>query len=215
MEIRFADWAGRPELFWANRIRHSMRRKDYYGILGLARDADEGEVKAAYRKLALRNHPDTNRDDPQAEDRFKEINEAYEVLINKDKRSQYDLGRDPLAGSPFRPSAPDPWTDPFEAGCFSGSQCKGGGFARLFGRKGRARHFSPHRSDSQIHDLLLTPDEAFNGTERDIRLHMVRDTQVFTVPIPAGVENGTLLSFKRAVGDGQDVEFLFRVRIAV
>ena len=67
-----------------------MQRKDYYGILGVARDADESEIKIAYRKLALHNHPDTNRDDPQAEDRFKEINEAYDVLSHRDKRNQYD-----------------------------------------------------------------------------------------------------------------------------
>ena len=80
-----------------------MQRKDYYEILGVARDADEKEIKIAYRKLALRNHPDTNREDPEAEDRFKEINEAYDILSHRHKRTQYDLGRDPLSGgSPFR-----------------------------------------------------------------------------------------------------------------
>lgn len=200
-----------------------MQRKDYYGVLGVPRDADESEIKMAYRKLALRNHPDTNWDDPRAEDRFKEISEAYDVLSHRDKRNQYDLGRDPLGeSSPFRPSPFDPWTDPFEASLFSGLRCRGGGFGRVLGRKRRAfretgvrlADSGPNRSDLRIHDLLLTSDEAFEGTERDIRLHTGRDTLVFTLSIPARVENGSLFSFKRPVGDGQEIELLFRIRIA-
>jgi DnaJ-class molecular chaperone len=200
-----------------------MQKKDYYGILGVPRDADETEIKMAYRKLALRYHPDTNWDDPHAEDRFKEINEAYDVLSHRDKRNQYDLGRDPLTGgSPFRPSPFDPWIDPFEASFFSGFRCRGGGFGRGLGNKrrvfrgtgARPAGFGSYRSDLPIHDLLLTSDEAFEGTERDIRLHTGRDTLVFTVSIPAGVENGTLFSFKRLVGDGQEIELLLRVRIS-
>jgi DnaJ-class molecular chaperone len=200
-----------------------MQRKDYFGILGVARDADAGEIKMAYRKLALQNHPDTNRDDPLAEDRFKEINEAYDVLSHTDKRGQYDLGRDPLTGgSSFRPFTFDPWSDPFEASFLSGFRCRGGGFGRGLGRKRRVFQgagarpdgFGPHRSDLHIHDLPLTSDEAFDGTERDIRLHTGRDILAFTVSVPARVENGTLLSFKRPTGDGRKIEFLFRVRIA-
>jgi molecular chaperone DnaJ len=200
-----------------------MQRKDYYEILGIARDADESEIKIAYRKLALRIHPDTNRDDPQAEDRFKEINEAYDVLSHRHKRNQYDLGRDSLtAGSPFRSYPFDPWSDPFEESFFSGFRCRGGGFGRGLGRRrrvfqgagARPAGFVPNRSDLPIHDLLLTSDEALEGTERDIRLHTGRDTLVFTVSIPARVQNGTLLKVKHPLGDGQAIELLFRVRIA-
>jgi DnaJ-class molecular chaperone len=200
-----------------------MQRKNYYGILGVARDADESEIKLAYRKLALRNHPDTNKDDPQAENRFKEINEAYDVLSHREKRNQYDLGCHPLTGgSPFRPSPFDPWNDPFEEIFFSGFRCRGGGFGRAFGRKSWIFRgtgawpagFGPYRPDLHIHDLPLTSDEAFEGTERDIRLHTGRDTLVFTVSIPARVENGALLRFNHPVGDGQEIEALFRVRIA-
>jgi DnaJ-class molecular chaperone len=199
-----------------------MQRKDYYGILGVARDAGESEIRMAYRKLALQNHPDTNRDDPQAEDRFKEINEAYDVLSHRDKKNQYDLGRDPLTGGfPFRPSSFDSWSDPFEESFFSEFRCRGGGFGRALGRKRRAFRgigarpagFVPYRSDLHIHDLPLTSHEAFEGTERDIRLHTGRDTLVFAVSSPAGVENGTLLSFKRPLENGQETELQFRVRI--
>jgi len=212
---------------------HTMREKDYYGVLGVARDADETEIKVAYRRLALRYHPDTNWDDPQAEDRCKEINEAYDVLSHREKRTEYDLGRDPLTGgSPIRPSPFDPWSDPFEASFFSGFHCRGGGIGRGLGRKrrlfratgARPAYAGPYRSDLRIHDLFLTSDEALDGTERDIRLHTGRDTLVFTVSIPAGVENGTLLSFKRPVadgpvgdgplGNGQEIDLLLRVRIS-
>jgi len=72
-----------------------MEYKDYYDILGVSRDADEKEIKSAFRRLARKYHPDVNPDDPQAEDRFKELNEAYEVLSDPEKRSKYDrLGAD-------------------------------------------------------------------------------------------------------------------------
>ena len=200
-----------------------MQRKDYYGILGLARDADEGEIKIAYRKLALQNHPDTNRDDPLAEDRFKEINEAYEVLSHRDKRYQYDLGRDPVTGPfPFRPPPFDSWSDPFEESFFSAFRCRGGGLARALGRNGRGFRrtkarlagFVPDGSDIPIQDLPLTSDEALKGAERDFRIHAGAEIQVFTISIPAGVKDGTLFNFKRPLADGQEIELLFRVRIA-
>jgi DnaJ-class molecular chaperone len=199
-----------------------MQKKDYYRILGVARDADEGEIKIAYRKLALQIHPDTNRDDPQAEDRFKEINEAYDVLSHRDKRDRHDLGRDPLSkGFPFHPRHFDPWTDPFEDSLFSALQCRGGGLGRLFaqnrrgfrGTGARPAGFVPHRFDRDVHDLPLTSEEAFQGAQRDIRLHTGRDTQVFTISIPAGVKNGTLFSLSRSLGSGQEIDLLFRVRI--
>ena len=200
-----------------------MQRKDYYEILGVARDADEKEIKIAYRKLALRNHPDTNREDPEAEDRFKQINEAYDILSHRHKRTQYDLGRDPLSGgSPFRSYPFGPWRGPFEESLFSGFRCRGGGFGRGFGCRRRvfrgsgtrAAGFVPEESDQPWQDLPITSDEASRGTEREIRLHTGRDILVFTVSIPAGVENGTLLNFKHPVAPSQEIELLFRVRIA-
>jgi len=200
----------------------STHGKDYYGILGVPRDAEDSDIKIAYRKLALRNHPDTNRGDPQAEDRFKEISEAYEVLTHMEKRNLYDLGRDPLAGgSPFRYSPFDSWTDPLEASVFSGFRCRGGGFGRGFGPRrrvfqgtgARPAGFDSYLSGLDIQDLPLTSHEAFEGAERDIRLHTGRDHLVFAVSIPPGVENGTVLSFKRPIRDGHEIELRFRVRI--
>ena len=69
---------------------HCMEYKDYYKILGVDRNASEAEIKSAFRKLALQYHPDRNQGNPKAEDKFKEINEAYEVLGDEEKRKKYD-----------------------------------------------------------------------------------------------------------------------------
>lgn len=67
-----------------------MAQRDYYEVLGVARDASEDEIKRAYRKMALQNHPDHNPDNPEAEQRFKEAAEAYEVLRDPERRARYD-----------------------------------------------------------------------------------------------------------------------------
>ena len=80
-----------------------MEFKDYYKIMGLSRDATQDEVKRSYRKLARKYHPDVS-DDPEAEERFKEVGEAYEVLKDPEKRAAYDqLGAQWKSGQDFRP----------------------------------------------------------------------------------------------------------------
>ena len=67
-----------------------MSQRDYYEVLGVARDASDQDLKSAYRKLALKHHPDRNQHEPDAEDKFKEAAEAYAVLSDPDKRARYD-----------------------------------------------------------------------------------------------------------------------------
>ena len=80
-----------------------MDKKDYYEVLGLKKGATDAEIKKAYRQMAKKYHPDLNPDDPEAEAKFKEVNEAYEVLSDKDKRGRYDqfghAGVDPNFGA--------------------------------------------------------------------------------------------------------------------
>ncbi|MYX23118.1 DnaJ domain-containing protein, partial [Streptomyces sp. SID8380] len=77
--------------------------KDYYKVLGVPKDATEAEIKKAYRKLARENHPDANKGNTRAEDRFKEISEAHDVLGDPKKRKEYDEARALFAGGGFRP----------------------------------------------------------------------------------------------------------------
>ena len=68
-----------------------MAERDYYEVLGISRDASQGDIKKAYRKLAMKHHPDQNPDDPRAEEKFKEIGEAYEVISDEEKRAAYGV----------------------------------------------------------------------------------------------------------------------------
>ena len=95
-----------------------MSKRDYYEVLGASKDASQQDLKKAYRRLAMKYHPDRNPDDPKAEDIFKEATEAYEVLSDSEKRSAYDrFGHDAVGGG---------------AGGFGGG-AGGAGFSDIFG----------------------------------------------------------------------------------
>ena len=136
-----------------------MHRRDYYEVLGVSRDAGEDEIKKAYRKLAMENHPDRNPGDHEAEERFKEAAEAYEVLRDREKRQIYDqFGHAGLEGSGFRG--------------FSGFDDIFSSFGDIFedffgfgGRRGRSR---ARQGSSLRYDLELGLEEAFYGKEEEI-----------------------------------------------
>src|SRR5438132_4172426 len=123
-----------------------VQYKDYYQILGVPRGASDAEIKKAFRKLAREFHPDVAKDKKKAEEKFKEINEAYEVLSDPAKRKKYDeLGADWKSGSEFRP--PPGWGGAGQSRGFGGGRSAefefgGTGFSdffeQIFGAHGRA-----------------------------------------------------------------------------
>lgn len=140
-----------------------MAKKDYYEVLGLSRTASEDEIKRAYKKLAMKHHPDRNPDDASAEEKFKEIKEAYEILSDAQKRSAYDqFGHAGVDGS---------------AGGFGGGQGFGGGgfggfgdiFSDIFGGGGRGFN-GPRPGDDLEYRLTLTLEQAVAGAKIDIQI---------------------------------------------
>lgn len=144
-----------------------MAKRDYYEILGVSRDASETEIKKAYRKLARKYHPDVNPGDKEAEERFKEINEAYEVLSDSQKRARYDQfghagvngqgGFDPGGFESFGDFGDFGFDDIFDA-------FFGGGFGR------ERRNTGPRRGADIRYDLEISLEEAAFGVEKDIQI---------------------------------------------
>ena len=140
-------------------------RRDYYDILGVGREASAGEIKSAYRQLAIKHHPDRNPDDPDAEEKFKEASEAYAVLSDAEKRARYDrFGHQGLGGGGFT------GFDPNAFGDFADILGDLFGFGDIFGgRRGPAGQRSRRGHDLQ-YTLKLTLEEAATGLERSIRV---------------------------------------------
>ena len=204
-----------------------MEYKDYYQILGVDRKASEQEIKSAYRKLARQLHPDTNPDDPSAEERFKEVNEAYEVLGDPNKRAKYDqLGSSYRAWerSGARPGGFD-WST-WTSGAPGGVRMEVGDLSDLFGAGGFSDFFNaifggmpqggqsgfrrapPSRGRDLQQEVAISLTEAYTGSQRRQR----RQNGQIEVKIPPGAQTGTKI---RLTGQGEtgdvsatDVEML-------
>ncbi|MBS1804305.1 MAG: molecular chaperone DnaJ [Acidobacteria bacterium] len=142
-----------------------VSKADYYEVLGVSRDASEQELKSAYRKLALKYHPDRNPGDHAAEEKFKEASEAYQVLCDADKRAAYDrFGHAGVSGG-----GPGGF-----GGGFSGAVDLGDIFGDLFGEMfnmgGQQRAARQMRGDDLRYDLTIDFHEAVFGTEKEIRI---------------------------------------------
>jgi curved DNA-binding protein len=206
-----------------------MEYRDYYQALGVGRNATADEVKKAYRKLARKYHPDVSKE-PNAEEKFKEVQEAYEVLKDPEKRAAYDqLGRDWKQGQSFRP--PPDWGSGFE---YRGGPGTGGPgathfefegepgdfsdfFSSLFGQRARGGAggaHEPRRRAGRDHHARVDIDlkEAYQGTTRTLELkrptvtadgHVELTTHTVRVTVPQGVTEGQLI---RLAGQGEGAE---------
>ncbi|SDB83109.1 molecular chaperone DnaJ [Acinetobacter boissieri] len=153
-----------------------MAKRDYYEVLAVAKTASDDEIKKAYRKLAMKYHPDRNPDNPEAEDKFKEATEAYEVLSNTEKRSMYDrMGHNAFEGG----GAGGGGFGGFGGGGFSAEDIFSQ-FGDIFG--GGRRQQQRQRTGSDLRYVLeLSLEEAVKG---------IKKTITFTAPAPCGACDG-------------------------
>lgn len=155
-------------------------KRDYYEVLGLSKGASEAEIKSAYRKKAKELHPDLNKDDPHAEEKFKEVQEAYSVLSDENKKNMYDqFGHAGVSsGAGPNPYAGGAYTN-FDASDFDFGDIFdsifGGGFSSPFGGGGRGKTTRATRGSDILMRMDLDFDEAIYGCERKFNLDVVEE----------------------------------------
>jgi curved DNA-binding protein len=222
----------------------AVQFRDYYETLGVAKTASESEIKSAFRKLARKHHPDVAKDKKSAEEKFKQINEAYEVLSDPAKRQKYDqLGADwNQPGGGFQP--PPGWGrqqqgggNPFGGGNGGGVEFEfgGTGFSDFFeaffgGGRGQSafgrgggfgtREAGAERGSDVEADIMVTLEEALHGSKRTVSLRRGSSSKVetYTVKIPRGVHEGQRIRLagqgEAGARGGKSGDLFLRVRIA-
>jgi DnaJ-class molecular chaperone len=201
-------------------IATTMAKRDYYDVLGVGKTASADDIKAAFRKLARKFHPDATKNDPKSTERFKEAQEAYEILSDAAKRKNYDefghagVGATPGAGADpyeaFRRSqaggrswqgGPGVSVEDFDLGGGDiGSvfeQFFGGGRARGGGGRGRARaQQPPQRGQDLEHPVTLSFEQAARGTHLPLQINRDGKIETIDIRIPAGVKDGSRVRVK-------------------
>ncbi|RPJ21954.1 MAG: J domain-containing protein [Chloroflexi bacterium] len=205
-----------------------MDYKDYYKTLGVERNASEADIRKAYRKMAMQYHPDRNPNDKQAEERFKEINEAYQVLSDPQKRTHYDrLGSDYSTWQ--RRGAPGDFNWDQYGGAPGGVRVEYGDLDDLFGGAGGFSDFfrtifgrgaegavpgagtrtrSRQQPQGYQQELEITLDEAYQGTTRQFQ----SDGKQKQVRIPAGVRTGSKVRVPGVGPNGLDLYLIVEVK---
>ncbi|MGI8482334.1 MAG: DnaJ C-terminal domain-containing protein [Chthoniobacterales bacterium] len=218
----------------------AVQYRDYYEILGVAKGATDDEIRSAFRKLARKHHPDVAKDKATAEEKFKEINEAYEVLGDPEKRRKYDeLGANWNQPGGFQ--APPGWGGGGPGGGFRGGdgggvefEFGGTGFSDFFeaffgGGRGRSAFggggFGGQQSMAEPGrdveaDILVTLEEALHPAKRTVSLRRGNSSKVETyqVTIPRGVREGQRIRLKgqgeAGAKGGKSGDLFLRVRLA-
>jgi len=183
-----------------------MANVDYYQVLGLKKGASPEEIKKSYRKLAVKYHPDKNPGSKEAEDKFKEINEAYAVLSDPQKKTQYDQFGD--SGFHQRFSQEDIFRgfdvgDLFKDAGFGTddifSRIFGGGFQQRGGARFGGR---PRKGEDFSMEVSISFQEAFSGGEKHVAFMRDGKREELSVKIPEGIENGAKLRLHGKGGNG-------------
>jgi curved DNA-binding protein len=190
--------------------------KDYYNLLGVPKTATQKDIKSAFRKLAAKHHPDKNPGDKKAEEKFKEINEAYTVLSDEEKRKFYDQygstdGRPPFAGGGYQGNV-NPEDFAGFSDFFQGLFGQGGFSGSAFG--GRSTRFGsdPFGQYQQVRDVEATLEidllQAFHGATTTVSLNGRR----IDVTIPKGAKDGTKLRLRGQANNGGDVILVLKLK---
>ncbi|MGA1864990.1 MAG: DnaJ C-terminal domain-containing protein [bacterium] len=206
-----------------------MNANDYYKTLGIDKKASKEEIKKAYRKLALKYHPDRNKDNPQAEEKFKEINEAYAVLSDPEKRKQYDQFGSAEFHQRFSQEDIFKGFDTssifnefgFDLGDLFGGIFSGGGrrgfhhystrssgaqkaeqqdWSDIFGQQ--AHRAAPRKGQDMIYALSISLEDAARGLKKSISIRQGSQTRQVNVEIPKGIKSGQKI---RLAGQGQSI----------
>ena len=195
-----------------------VKYKDYYEILGVTRSATEKEVKSSFRKLARKYHPDANKNNKSAEEKFKELNEAYEVLGDSDKRKKYDmLGNNFRGGNDFTPppgfdnfdfskgftqTQDSPFSDFFELLFGEALKSRGTGFREFRDpfSEVSSRQQAKRRGEDHYINMELSIEEAYKGTTRKLDISVPgKDSKRLEVKIPPNVRENSKV---RITGEG-------------
>lgn len=210
-----------------------MKYKDYYEILGVSKSATNNDIKKAYKKLAKKYHPDLNQGDKSAEEKFKEINEAYEVLGDEEKRKKYDTfgqSYDFRNGADFDPSqygfgnggyqyystgGASDFSDFFNM-FFGGNQSsRGFGFdiGSMFSNK-RNKSVKGEDIESELEVDLI---EAYEGANKTVSINILGETRTISVKIPVGILPGKKIKIRgqggRGYNGGRDGDLLLKIKI--
>ena len=190
---------------------------DYYETLGVGRDADETAIRGAFRRLARKYHPDLNKDDGDAEARFKEVNEAYEVLSDAESRRKYDAYGERWREADRIEEQRRSYGSSFDFGTYGGGVYEESdlfsGFEDLFGPGGGFRDFEGRRSSPRTvrteTTVTVSLEEAYRGTTINANLTTGGRARRFEVEIPPGVDDGSVVRVTPESG----TELLFRVSV--